>query len=115
MSGERLGYKEQGKNTRWPTQYVDESEFDRGQDPAPNRIEIIKGWFCLLPPGQPTFLPFLTREALLKEIEIEKEKMADSETPKTKSVPDGVVDPDEPPPPEVEPVATTLPRRRNQS
>lgn len=115
MSFERIGRRIEGKTSKWPTQYVDEQDFDRGQDPAPNRVELNKEFFCLLAPGT-TFLPFVTRESLMKEIEEYKKSLeASNEKPIEKSsVP--LVDPDEPPPPEGNdetPVPTVRPTRRN--
>lgn len=117
MSFERIGVRENGKVTKWPTLYVDDVEFSREQDPAPNRVLLDNKYFIVLRPGQPTFLPFVARETLMKEIADYEAALADPDAPRKRSVPDDVVDPDEPPPPEdandeEKPAAPTLPTRR---
>lgn len=61
-----------GKVAKWPTEYVDESDFDRGSDPAPVRVGMGKGYFALIPPGM-KMLPFVIRDAIMNEIKDLKE------------------------------------------
>lgn len=78
----RIGrLNEEGKVTKWPREYVDTSEFDRGQDPAPVRVGLDKEFFALMPHGM-AYLPFVLREEILQEVKEFKEKEK-SESKKT--------------------------------